>query len=150
MRKIVYLCFICSCMLFVSGCSSISLTCIKETKSVSDFATSSQKYNIIYKNDTIYKINATTEVVFSENTLKSDENIIDNMAATSNSEFDYLEGKRGFSSTISKKSDGYVYKFKINFNKLDDESKKSITFINYKDSFSTMKKNLEKNGFDCK
>ena len=150
MRNFICFCFCCCCMLFVSGCSHISLSCTKETKSFADFATSYEKYNFVYKNDTIYKLSASMEVIFSEDTLSSDENIVDNMGATTSSSFSDLLGKRGVSYSLSNKSNGFVSKLKINFSKLDDESKKNITFINYKDSYSAMKKNMENKGFECK
>ena len=150
MRRFFYLVSICFVLFFISGCNRVSLKCTRNSKSSYDFGSTYEKYNIIFKNDVVYKLDSTMDVTLSENTLNSDDNIIDSLAETTTSSFSNLLDKKGVSHSISKKKDGFTSKLKINFDKLDDESKKAVTLINYKDSYSANKKNLESVGFECK
>lgn len=150
MKKGVYFIFVCSALFFISGCNRVSLKCTRNSESSYDFGSTYEKYNIVFKNDVVYKFDSIMEVTLSENTLSSDPNIIDSLADTTTSSFPNLLDKKGVSYSVSKKKDGFTSKLKINFDKLDGETKKSVTLINYKGSYSENKKSLESVGFECK
>ena len=150
MRRCFYIVGMCFVLLFVSGCNRVSLKCTRNSNSSYDFGSTYEKYSIVFKNDVVYKLDSVMEVTLSENTINSDPNIVDSLADTTTSGFPNLLDKKGVSYSISKKKDGFISKLKINFDKLDNETKKSVTFINYKGSYSENKKSLESVGFECK
>ena len=143
-------CWVIMGLFLFSGCSRKVLKCSSSITSYDEFASANKSLKIIYKNDSIYKLDFSTDFTFSEKTLNLDSNIVDSTLSTAGAEFDYLTGKSGVSYSTSKRDNGFVSRLKINFNKLDADTKKKVHFINYKDSYVAMKKNLENNGYTCK
>lgn len=149
MKKIIC-CFMVLGLFVFSGCSRKVLKCTSAITSYDEFASANKTLKIVFKNDSIYKIDFSTDFTFSEKTLSLDSNIVDSTLSTAEAEFDYLTGKSGVSYSTSKRDNGFVSRLKINFNKLDADTKKKVHFINYKDSYVNLKKNLENNGYNCK
>ena len=148
--KKLFCCFMVLGLFAFTGCSKKVLKCTSSITSYDEFASANKSLKIVFKNDSIYKLDFSTDFTFSEKTLNLDENIVDSTLSTAGAEFDYLTGKSGVSYSTSKRDNGFISRLKINFNKLDADSKKKVHFINYKDTYVNMKKNLENNGYNCK
>lgn len=148
--KRILCCFMVLGLFVFTGCSRKVLKCTSSITSYDEFASADKTLKMVFKNDAVYKLDFSTDFTFSEKTLSLDENIVDSTLSTAGAEFDYLIGKSGVSYSTIKRDNGFVSKLKINFNKLDADAKKKVHFINYKDTYTNMKKNLENNGYTCK
>ena len=146
--------FLCACLVFslfmFTGCSRVTLKCEKESEENIIFNEAKQKITVGFKDDVIYKLDYYTSYNFTDDSIGKDNELIDKMAESVSSEWSEITGKDGVYYSISKNDTGFTSKLKINFNKLSVEDKKKVYLINYKGSYSTIKKDLENSGYSCK
>jgi hypothetical protein len=150
MKKVLCLCYCVVGFSLLTGCGGKTLKCTRENNIPDDQMKMSQELNISFNGDKASNLVFKMDVSFESELIENNPTIVDDLAGTASSEFDNIKDEKGISYSISKKSDGFSSKLKINFNKVDNETKKKIYLINHQSSYSTIKSNLEKDGYSCK
>ena len=150
MRKALYFCFSLIGLFFITGCSEKTLKCSRENNAYDDQMKMSQSLNVSFNGDKASSLVFTMNVLLNEELIDGNPNIASELADTASSEFDDIKNKHGISYSLSKKDNGFNSKLKINFNKVDDDTKKKIYLINYQSSYSSIKSSLERDGYSCK
>ncbi len=150
MKKVLYLC--CGIVGFslLTGCGGKTLKCTRENDIPDEQMKMNQVLNISFKGDKASNLVFKMDVTFDNELIENNPTIVDDLSGTAGSEFDNIKNQRGISYSMSKKSDGFSSKLKINFDKVDNETKKKIYLINHQSSYSTVKSNLEKDGYSCR
>lgn len=147
-KSFLYACLVFSLFMF-TGCNRVTLKCEKEINE-GIFKDGKQKISVVFKDDVAYKLDYYADYTFTDESLREDSELVDKIAPTVSSEWDDITGKDGVYYSISKNATGLVAKLKINFNKLTSDEKKNVHVINYKGSYSMIKRDLENNGYLCK
>lgn len=150
MRKGLNFCFAVISIFLITGCGEKTLKCTRENNSYDDQMKMTQNLNVSFSGDKASSLNFTMDVSLSKELIDSNPDIASELADTASSEFDDIKDKHGISYSMSKSDNGFTSKLKINFNKVDDETKKKIYLINHQSSYSTIKRNLERDGYSCK
>ena len=118
--------------------------------SYDDQMTINQILIVSFKGDKASSLTFTMNVSFDAELIENNSDIVSNLADSASSEFDNIKDKKGVSYSMSKKDNGFNSKLTINFNKLDDETKKKIYLINHQSPYSSVKSSLERDGYSCK
>lgn len=146
--------FLCACLVFslfmFTGCNRVTLKCEKTIEEDIIFKEGNQKISVVFKDDAISKLDYYTSYTFTDDSIGKDNELVDKMSESVSSEWSEITGKDGVYFSISKNNTGFDSKLKINFSKLNVEDKKKVYIINYKGSYSTIKKDLENGGYICK
>ena len=150
MKKGLYFCFSIVGFFLVTGCGEKSLKCTRENNAYDDQMKMTQGLNVSFDGDKASGLTFTMDVSLDKELIDGNPNIASELADTASSEFDNIKDNRGVSYSMSKKENGFSSKLKINFNKVDDDTKKKIYLINHQSSYSSIKNNLERDGYTCK
>lgn len=150
MKKCLYFCFAFVGLFLITGCGKKTLKCTRENNVYDDQMKMTQGLNISFNGEKASSLTFTMDVLLNNDLIDNNPNIASELADTASSEFDNIKDERGVSYSMSKKDNGFNSKLKINFNKIDDETKKKIYLINHQGSYSSIKSNLEKDGYSCK
>ena len=126
-----------------SGCGSKKLRCTKVEES--EFGRANEKQMFIFENNKISSYEA--KMVINLNDDYND--YADLLLESLESPFEEFKDKNGITYNTSKGNDKISIKIKANYNKLDEESRKSLG-INDNPSFNKIKKSLEDDGYKCK
>ena len=130
-------------VILLTGCGSKKLSCTKEEET--DFGRANEKQMFIFENNKISSYEAKMEI-----NLNDDYNdYADLLLESLESPFEEFKDKNGITYNTSKGNDKISIKIKANYNKLDEESRKSLG-INDNSSFNKIKKSLEDDGYKCK
>ena len=143
-KRFCFLSFLC-CLFFITGCSSKNLSCTRDRDYNSDINIHNA-LNVKFKNDHVSKLDFGINVVLGESYPDSKDSLIENIK----DEFKELSDSKGVTYSIHDNADGFDFNLKINFNKLDDTSKKKVDIINYEKSYDSIKSELEDVGYICK
>ena len=79
-----------------------------------------------------------------------DDTTRDNLESDVSSAFDSYKNRDGISYSSDVTDNGFTVSLDVNFSKLSDEDKSSISFINSEKSFDEIKLEFESDGFSCK
>lgn len=150
MKKILCLCCGIVGFALLTGCSDKTLRCTRENNIPDEQMKMSQELKVSFKGDKASDLVFKMDVSFESDLIENNPTIVDDLSGTAGSEFDSIKDEKGISYSMSKKSDGFSSKLKIDFDKVDNETKKKIYLINHQSSYSTIKGNLEKEGYSCK
>ena len=150
MKKVLCLC--CGIVGFslLTGCGGKTLKCTRENDIPEDQMKMNQVLNISFKGDKASNLVFKMDVSFDKELIENNPTIVDDLSSTAGSEFDNIKDAKGISYSMSKKDDGFNSKLKIDFDKVDNETKKKIYLINHQSSYSAVKSSLEKSGYSCK
>lgn len=150
MKKCLYFCVSLIAVFFMTGCSNQTLKCSKDDNE-NDGMSMHQGLNVSFKNDKVSNFVFVMNVSIDEQLISNNPDIANNLADSASSEFDNIREKNGVSYSMSKKDNGFNSKLKVNFNKTDNETMKSVSYlINHQASYSVIKNDLEKSGYSCK
>lgn len=150
MKRVLCLC--CGIIGFslLTGCGGKTLKCSRVNDIPDNQMHIKQELNVSFSGEKASNLIFKMDVSFDNELIENNPTIVDDLSGTASSEFDSIKNEKGISYSISKDNDGFSSKLKINFNKVSDDTKKKIYLINHQSSYSTIKGNLEKDGYSCK
>lgn len=145
MSKRLFFGFVICGLFLITGCSSKNLNCTRESDYSSEMSMK-QVLTIKFKGEHVSYLDMKMNVLLSDSYIDFKDSLIESIE----SEFSNFNGKRGVSYSTSDNVEGFDFRVKINFDKLDDNSKKDIDIVNYEKSYDSIKSELEESGYICK
>lgn len=136
--------------LFLVGCNSKSTNDSKvlkcsSTKTVGS-TVSIQDYEIFFKKEKLDRLSMSIDVTLDDH----DEVTRDNLENEVSNAFADYKNRDGVSYSSNVKDNGFNVRLDVNFSKLNDQDKASISIINYEKSYDEIKSEFENNDFSCK
>ena len=136
--------------LFLVGCNSKSTNDSKvlkcsSTKTVGS-TVSIQDYEIFFKKEKLDRLSMSIDVTLDDH----DEVTRDNLENEVSNAFADYKSRDGVSYSSNVKDNGFNVRLDVNFSKLNDQDKASISIINYEKSYDEIKSEFENNDFSCK
>lgn len=144
MKKYFYS-FLALSLLFLTGCGSKTLKCSRDN-SYSDDMKMYQNLNVTFNGDSVSKLSMDMDIQLSEDYLEFKDSLIESIE----SEFSTFVNEKGLSYSTSVRDDGFVFKLKVNFNRLSAEAKNELDIIDSENSYDSIKNELEETGYTCK
>lgn len=148
--KRFFILFSCISILVLAGCGSNSSNGNKTLECSSTgpvgIASSEQNYKIYFDNESVVKLSIDINVTLNE----QDDITRDNLENDVSNAFDVYKNRDGVSYSSNVKDNGFNVRLDVNFNKLSDEDKASISLINSEKSYDEIKNEFESDGFSCK
>lgn len=140
----------CVFVLTLAGCGSKSSngTKVLECSSIGPVgsASSEQTYKVYFDSERVEKLSVNISVTLNE----QDDVTRDNLESDVSNAFADYKNRDGVSYSSNVKDNGFNVRLDVNFNKLSDEDKASISIINSEKSYDEIKSEFESDGFSCK
>ncbi len=146
MKRFFLLCF---SFLFLVGCNSKSTNNSKvlkcsSTKTVGS-TVSIQDYEMIFKKEKLDRLSMSIDVTLDN----PDDVTRDNLESEVSNAFADYKNRDGVSYSSNVKDNGFSIKLDVNFGKLSDQDKASISIINSEKSYDEIKAEFESDDFSC-
>jgi len=146
MKKILYLSFVFCVLCLFTGCgSSKVLKCSKDNIYNEEIKTF-QTINITFNGNDITKVAMDMNVELSDDFMENRSEYIE----TVKSEFDDLEGSKGFKHSIELKDKGFKSTVRADLKQMSEESLAELYIFNTQQSYDDTKLEYEKDGYTCK
>lgn len=143
MNKTKFMAIFLFSILLLTGCDSKKLSCTKEDDMDSGKATEKQSFTFENNKMSLYE----AEMVI---TLNEDyKDYADLLLESLESPFEEFKDKNGITYKTSKKDDKISINISAEYNKIDEDTKKSLGILE-NPSFDKTKKSLEDEGYKCK
>lgn len=143
-RYLYYGCLVIGIM-FLTGCSTETLTCSTDS-TIDDNTITYKEYNIKFKNNIVNNIEMNIDVTLND----VDEVTEANLTNSVNDFFDEYIDMNGVDYSYNDTNNGFSVSVIFDFDRISLEDKNSISIINHQNSYDEIKADLENNGFSCR
>lgn len=150
MKNFLYFCGLFICLFLITGCGGKTLKCSRNNDSPDGLTKIFQEISVSFKNEKPSSLLFKMNVSIDDQLIKDNNDIVNGLADSASSEFENIKNEHGVSYSISKKDNGFDSKLKIDFDKLDDDTKKKIYLINHQSTYTAIKDALVRDGYSCK
>lgn len=132
-------------LFIITGCGDDrKLECVKSNNDST--MNINQKTVTTFNNDDLKKISIKMDVEIKDIYTDHEDGLIDSVK----SQFQAFIGQNGFKDSITKKDNAFTFELDVDLNKVSDDIKSKIDFVNIYHDYVQTKNEFESKGYSCK